>query len=205
MDINISSNINAFAKAIDAFGKNEIPFATHRALNDTAFSVRNHIVKKTYPQSFDVKNKGFAGAMFRVERSPSKKKLFASVFDRLNRDYMVDQAKGGIKTPRGKSIAIPGLDRPKVRGRASYNRNKPRTVIGRPKAFVQRVGEQEMILERRTKKRYPLKRLYLLEQQPVRIPKRFPFYEDSRRKALKDFDKFFATRFAQAKRKPRRR
>jgi len=205
MDINISSNISTVTKAIDAFGKNEIPFATHRALNDTAFSVRNHIVKETYPKSFDVKAKGFAGAMFRVERSPSKRKLFASVFDRLKKEYMVDQAEGGIKTPRGKSIAIPGLDRPAVRGRASYNRNKPRTVLGRPKAFRQMVGNQEMILERRTNKRYPLKRLYILEQQAVRIPKRFPFYEQGRKKARKDFDKFFATRFAQAKRTARRR
>jgi len=204
MQIDVRSNINTFAKAIDAFGKNQIPFATHRALNDTAFSVRNHVVKQTYPRSFDVKNRGFAGAMFRVKRSPSKKKLVASVFDSLNRNYMVDQAEGGIKKPRGSSIAIPGIDRPNVRGRASYNRHKPRTVIGRPKAFVQRVGEQEMILERRTKKRYPLKRLYLLEQNPVRIPKRFPFYEDSSKKALKDFDKFFAKRFAQAKKSPRR-
>lgn len=205
MQINVSSNISTVAKAIDAFGKNEIPFATHRALNDTAFAVRNHIVKKTYPQSFNVKNKGFAGAMFRVERSPSKRKLVASVFDRLGREYMVDQAEGGVKTPRGRSIAIPGLDRPVARGRASYERNKPRTVLGRPRAFRQLVGGQEMILERRTKKRYPLKRLYLLEQQSVRIPKRFPFYEEARKRVQRDFDKFFANRFAQAKRSPRRR
>lgn len=204
MNINIASNISTLAKAVDAFGKNQIPFATHRALNDTAFAVRKEIVERTYPSSFLVKNKQFAKAMFRVERSPSKRVLVASVFDRLGRDYMVDQAEGGIKVPRGKSIAIPAQDRPQVRGRASYNRNKPRTVLGRPRAFVQTVGNQEMILERRTKKRYPLKRLYLLEDSPVRIPKRFPFYEDGRRTAIRSFDKSFAKRFAAAKRTARR-
>ena len=204
MNINIASNISTLAKAIDAFGKNQIPFATHRALNDTAFAVRKEIVERTYPSSFLVKNKQFAKTMFRVERSPSKRVLVASVFDRLGRDYMVDQAEGGIKVPRGKSIAIPAQDRPQVRGRASYNRNKPRTVLGRPRAFVQTVGNQEMILERRTKKRYPLKRLYLLEDSPVRIPKRFPFYEDGRRTAIRSFDKSFAKRFAAAKRTARR-
>jgi len=204
MNINIASNISTLAKAIDAFGKNQIPFATHRALNDTAFEVRKQIVERTYPTSFVVKNKQFAKAMFRVERSPSKRVLVASVFDRLDREYMVNQAEGGTKVPRGKSIAIPAQDRPQVRGRASYNRNKPRTVLGRPRAFVQTVGNQEMILERRTRKRYPLKRLYLLEDSAVRIPKRFPFYEDGRRTAIRSFDKSFAKRFAAAKRTARR-
>ena len=205
MQVKVTSNISTIAKAIDAFGKNQIPFATHRALNDTAFAVRNHIVQDTYPKSFQVKNKSFARAMFRVERSPSKRKLSAAVFDRLKRDYMIDQATGGIKKPRGRSIAIPGADRPQVRGRGSYDRNKPRTVLGRPKAFRQRVGDQDMILERRTKKRYPLKRLYLLEQNPVIIPKRIPFYEEGKRKAQKSFDKFFAKRFKQARMTARRR
>lgn len=205
MQIDVRSNIGAVTKAIDAFGKNQIPFATHRALNDTAFSVRNHIVEKTYPRSFDVKNKRFASQMFRVERSKSKRDLSAAVFDRFRKDYMAMQAEGGMKKANGRSIAIPGQDRPAVRGRASYNRNAPRTVLNKPKAFRQRVGDQDMILERRTKKRYPLKRLYLLEQQAVRIPKRFPFYEEGTKKARQDFDKFFRKRFAEAKRTARRR
>jgi len=205
MQINVSSNISTVAKAIDAFGKNEIPFATHRALNDTAFAVRNHIVKKTYPQSFNVKSKNFAGQAFRVQRSPSKRKLTAAVFDRMAKDYLVNQAEGGKKVKRGRYISIPATDRPKVSGPATYNRVHPRVVLDRPKSFVQSVNGQPMILERRTKKRYPLKRLYILHDQDVTIPKRFPFYEEARKRVQKDFDKFFANRFAQAKRSPRRR
>ena len=107
MQINVSSNASTVAKAIDAFSKNQIPFATHRALNDTAFAVRKEIVERTYPQSFVVKNRSFARAMFRVQRSPNKRTLTAAVFDQLGREYMVDQAEGGFKTPRGLSIAIP--------------------------------------------------------------------------------------------------
>jgi hypothetical protein len=204
MNINVTSNVSAVAKAIDAFGKNQIPFATHRALNDTAFAVRKEIVERTYPQSFIVKNRSFARAMFRVQRSPNKRTLTAAVFDQLGREYMVDQAEGGFKVPRGRSIAIPAQDRPAVRGRASYDRHKPRTVLGRPRAFVQRVGDQEMILERRTKNRYPLKRLYLLEQRTLRIPKRFPFYEQGGRTAQREFEKAFRIRYRQALRTARR-
>jgi len=204
MQINVKSNISAVTKAIDAFGKNQMPFATSRALNDTAFSVRKHIVDTTYPKSFQVKNPRFASAMFRVGKS-TKRKLVASVFDRFGKDYMVNQAEGGMKEKRGRYTAIPAQDRPAIRGRAGYERNKPRTVLGKPKVFVQNVGGQDMILERRTKKPYPLKRLYLLEEKNIRIPKRFPFYEQGNAVAQRDFSRAFRKRFAEAKRTARRR
>jgi|11BtaG_2_1085332.scaffolds.fasta_scaffold10814_1 hypothetical protein len=204
MNINISSNISTLAKAIDAFGKNQIPFATHRALNDTAFALRGNTIDRTYPKSFDVKNKQFPRALLRVKRSRSKRDLVAEVYDHLGREYMTDQAEGGTKTPRGTSVAIPARDRPRVRGRASYNRYKPRTILGRPRAFIQKVGDQTLILERRTKNRYPLKLLYLLHEGQVRIPSRFPFYKEGLPYAQKHFNKFFAKQFAAAKRTARR-
>ena len=205
MEIKVTTNISTIAKAIDAFGKDQIPFATHRALNDTAFALRKHIVEKTYPQSFNVKHKNFAKQAFRVERSPSKRKLSAAVYDRMAKDYLVNQAKGGTKTKRGRYLSIPAADRPKVTGPATYNRTHPRVVLDRPKAFVQSVKGQPMILERRTKNRYPLKRMYILHDNDVRIPKRFPFYEDGGRKARADFDKHFAKRFREARMTARRK
>jgi hypothetical protein len=176
----------------------------HRAINDAAFAVRKEIVERTYPQSFLVKNRSFAKAMFRVERSPNKRRLFARVYDRFEKDYMVNQAEGGFKKKRGQYLAIPAQDRPVVKSRSSYNRNAPRTLLQKPKVFAQDVNGQPMILERRTKKRYPLKRLYILEEQDARIPKRFPFYERGQAVARKAFADNFATRFKQAKRTARR-
>lgn len=203
MRVNVTSNISVLSKAIDAFGKNQMPFATSLALNDTAFAVRSHIVTTTYPQSFEVKSRGFARAMFRVGKA-NKRKLSASVYDRFEKDYMTNQAEGGIKSKRGRYTAIPAADRPPVRSRATYDRHKPRTVLSRPRAFKQTVNGQDMILERRTKKRYPLKRLYLLEEGQINIPKRFPFYEDGTKMARSAFQRSFGKRFAQAKRTARR-
>jgi len=205
MQISVKSNISAFAKAMDAFGKNQIPFATHRAINKTAFDVRDEIVKETFPRSFDVKAKQFARQAFRVDRSPNKRKLVARVYDRFEKDYLVNQAEGGTKQKRGRYMSIPAQERPRVSGKATYNRVHPQTVLNRPKAFVQKVGDQWMILERRTKERYPLKRLYLLHETDARIPKRFPFYEDAKKKAGRVFDRHFATFFAAAKRTAKRK
>jgi hypothetical protein len=77
-------------------------------------------------------------------------------------------------------------------------------VLDRPKAFKQTVGGQQMILERRTKKRYPLKRLYLLEQRSLNVRKQFSFYEDSQRFAKGAFNRNFGRRFAAAKRSAKR-
>ena len=204
MSINVTSNLPAFAKAVDAFGKNQMPFALHRAINSTAFDVRNHIVEQTYPKSFDVKARQFGKQAFRVERSPNKRKLVARVYDRFKKDYLANQAEGGIKHKRGRYIAIPAQERPRVSGKATYNRTHPRTVLTRPKSFVQSVDGQQMILERRTKNRYPLKRMYLLHESDVQIRKRFPFYEQSQMSTRKRFNAHFTKFFNAAKRSAKR-
>lgn len=198
LEINVESNISALTKAMDAFGKDQLPFATSKALNDAAKAVRETIVEKTYPQSFEPKSKGFAKAAF-FRAFANKRKLEARVFDRFEKDYLVNQAKGGVKKKRGRFVAIPAQERPKVSGRKSYHRVHPRNVLNRPKAFVQNVNGQPMILERRTKKRYPLKRLYILHNASPVIPKRFPFYEVGIKVAQDVFGKQLPIRFKEAK------
>ena len=86
-------------KALDVFGKDQLPFATSKALNDTAFVVRNTIVEDTFPRSFNVKNKRFAGATFRVDKA-NKRKLEARVFDRLGKDFGYARKRRDKKTTR---------------------------------------------------------------------------------------------------------
>ena len=211
MSINVTSNLPAFAKAIDAFGKNQMPFAMSQALNDAAFETRRNTIERVWPSDVDAKNRSFMKAAMmpiRGNNRATKKKLRAIVQNHptgaMHKDYLQRLAVGGLKRANGRSIAIPAQDRPPVRGRAGYNRNAPRTVLDRPKAFKQTVGGQQMILERRTKKPYPLKRLYLLEQRSLNVPKQFSFYEDSQRFAGKAFNRNFGKRFAAAKRSAKR-
>jgi len=188
LDIKVESNLSAFTKALDVFGKDQLPFATAGALTSTAFVVRETIVEDTFPRSFNVKNKRFAGATFRVDKA-NKRKLEARVFDRLGKDFLAMQESGGTKRPRGNNVAIP-TDEIRVTGRGVAKARRPRQILQSGKrAFKTRSKTgQEIIAQRRGKKRYPLKVLYVLEPQ-AQIKPRFPFYTVAQMSAQKTFEK----------------
>tara|TARA_Y100000114_G_C11698892_1_gene297429 strand:+ start:192 stop:977 length:786 start_codon:yes stop_codon:yes gene_type:complete len=198
VNINVETNISAFAKALDAFGKDQIPFATAGALNDTAFIVKNAVIEDTYPAAFDVKNKRFPSTAFNVDKA-TKKKFEAKVFDRLNKDYLVRHAVGGIKTPSGSTISIP-TEEIKISGRGVPKGKRPRALLaGGKRAFRQKAKSgQDLIMQRKGKKRYPLRVLYVQEPS-VKIDKTFDFYKDARFVAQKNFDKRFKINFKKAK------
>ena len=202
MQISVKSNISAVTEALDAFGKRQIPFATSLALNDAAFALRKEIVERTYPDSFTVRNKRFAGAMFRVGKA-SKRNLTATVSDVLGRDYMAMQAEGGIKRPRGRNIAIPSRQIKRTATGKVPMAKQPRNVLGGKGYRTTLRSGQPVIAEnvgRGAAKRQRV--LYLLEPT-ARIPKRFPFYERGRKVAQTSFARAFNKRFAQARRTAR--
>ena len=197
MNVDISSNLTTVQKAIKGLSQ-QFPFAMSGALNDTAFAVRKQIVERTYPKAFKVKNNVLPKTMFRVEKA-NKRKLSAAVFDRLNKNYMVDQAEGGIKTPRGSNIAIPGKDL-KQRAKGGVTKaNRPRNLLNKKGVFKTKSTRsgQPIIVRRATKKRYPLQMMYILEPSGT-IKKRFDFYEDGNATARREISKAFAKRFKKA-------
>lgn len=203
MNVNVTSNISALSKAIDSFGKQELPFATSKALNVAAFATRKQIVDKTYPDAFDVNNKRFASAMFRVEPS-NKRNLTARVFDRLGRDYMVNQAEGGIKRPRGNNIAIPSRAINRTKSGKVPKAKQPRNLLNGKGYRTKLRGGQDVIAQqtgRGAAKRQQV--MYILEQRAF-IPKRFRFYEDGQRTAQRSFSKAFGPLFRAAQRTSKR-
>ena len=204
MNINLTTNASAVQKAMQGFSK-QLPFAMSQALNATAFDVRKQIVDRTYPKSFNVKNKRFASAMFRVEKA-TKRKLSAAVFDRLGKDYMAMQAEGGIKTPRGNNIAIPGRRNTRTATGKIPRARQPRQLLNNGKAYktTLRGGQKAIVQPQGRGKNKSLKVMYVLEQT-ARIPKRFDFYEDANMIGKRNFDKNFSKAFARAKATARRR
>lgn len=211
MNINVKTNMSAVSKAIDAFGKNQLPFALANTLNDAAFQIRKNTIDNVWGDDVKVNNPSFMKAVMmpiKGTNRATKKKLVATVQNypsgNRHKDFLQRLAVGGVKTPRGRSIAIPAQDMP-LRGKGGVTkRNRPRALLDRPKAFKANVRGQEMILERRTKKAYPLKRLYILNQGSVKIDKQFSFYEDADRLTNKVMKENFRKNFARAKASARR-
>ena len=106
LSLNVGSNINQVAGWLTNVQRKQLPFATAGALTDTAFDVRRHVVEKTFPRDCDLRNRRFAGAVVRVEKA-NKRKLRAAVYDRLGRECLETQARGGIKRPTWQWLSIP--------------------------------------------------------------------------------------------------
>jgi len=143
MQITLKSNFIQFAERIGAARK-QVPFAVANTLTDIAFMARTEIVEKTYPRSFQVKNKRFAGVVFRVDKA-NKRTLTASIYDRIARAggkgsaYLARHESGGTKTSQSSTnVAIPGR-RVKnfIRGASGQVKSayKPSALLNQPNFF----------------------------------------------------------------------
>ncbi len=208
VELSIRDNIAQVQKRLTNIERKQIPFATAGAINDTLFDVRKRIVGVTGPRSFDIRNRRFLNAALRVKKA-TKRNLTGEVFDHLGRGQLQRHATGGIKTPRGRHLAIPGRDieGKRTRGGAIRKALRPRQVLskaGRRQAFTTTFKSgKEAIVRRRTKKRLPLQVLYLLERR-TRIRKTFPFHRDAERVTRARFQRHFNRRLRQALRTARR-
>ena len=210
MNINISTNISSVTKALNAFGKNQIPFAASRALNDVAF----HMSRKVMPKESDDTFKGGATAFtrrgFKYKKS-NKRNLTAEVFiDRLQEKYLKFQISGGNRFPEKRSIIVPTsntrLNRYGNITRATYSRminDKKKFFKGIPKG---RTGKSnEGIWERygnRNNIRMVARYVDKAEYEPL-----FPYSKIGERVVFsrnKGFAERFRIRLRQAKRTARR-
>jgi len=173
--VNIESDVKlAISEIVDM--ERQLPFVIASTLNSTAFKVREHIVTETYPQSFKVRNSVFPRRLFRVVKLATKRDLVTVLGDSLGREYLQDQAQGGVKTPRG-SLAIP-TDPESVRTSRGAVRKplKPVNITNRRDTFlVTKGGKKSAILQRKRGSR-KADVIYLFRDQAI-IPKRFPCYE----------------------------
>ena len=61
LSLNFGSNINQVAGWLTNVQRKQLLFATAGALTSTAFDVRKHVIEKTFPRDFDLKNKTVRG------------------------------------------------------------------------------------------------------------------------------------------------
>lgn len=183
VELVVKSNIRRFSRLLTRYQKRQLPFAVSQALNATAFEGRGAGIK-AFDRDFDLRNKGFARGILRVDKA-TKRDLSAAVFDRRELDYLVTQQDGGVKRPRsGQHIAVPRQARRTARGVAKADR--PRQIIASGKGFATR----RAIFRKVGRGGRQLKLMHSLIRQ-ARIRPRLKFDRDIERLALRRFDRHF--------------
>jgi len=186
-------------KFLERLHRKQLPFATASTLNETIFAVRKQIVGSTWNQAFDVKNTRAATAAFRI-RKASKRRLAASIYDRLGRSSLALHASGGTKRPRGGRLAIPTSN---IKRTATGKISKSKRPQGLKNSFVADLNGRGLgVWQRYGRKGSKLRLMYDLERT-ARIRKRFKFYEDAEKVALRVYPKAFERNFIKAVRTAR--
>lgn len=189
--IDIKSNIKSFSRNLNSFAKKQVPNATRSTLNETAFQLKNHIVKQTFPKSFTVRNRRFPNLLFKVQKA-KRDKLESAVFqkpiDGRTFDVITKSATGGVKTARGGRVAVPSSNI-RLTSKGIRANRRPRQVRNNPKGFIK---DNKIFLQ---KSRGKLQLLYFLKEF-VKIRKTFPFEESSRSFVDKNLSKIFGKALA---------
>lgn len=200
LEVDISSDIDRVFSEVGDFFRDQIPFVTAGALNDTAFDIRRRIVESTWDNAFNVRNKRFPGRIFRVTPKATKGSLEAVVQATLDYPWVADwlerQATGGTKKPAKHTwVAIPAGPISRNSGGSVKSFNKP---INLKNSFIKHVGKNKLILQR-TGRGDDAKLVvrYLLVKQS-NISKTFRFEEDATATGLRVFSGHWGTRLALA-------
>lgn len=181
----IGMDLRELQQKLEKF-RDSIPRRTSFALNKALFDARDHVIKRTYPRAFMVRQKQFARFAFRVVQARAPK-LEGHLLDAQSKDYFVRHAAGGIKTPKGTYLAIPKDVRRTGKGMIP-KAQRPRQALNRADTFIMnsRKTGQPMIVQRVGRGAGGLRILYYLEPR-ARIPKSFDFYEDGEMVVTKTF------------------
>ena len=124
---------------MDKLGRKQLPFAFSRTLNDKMFAVRKHVVGKTYPRAFDVRDRRFFNAIMTIDKSDIRKSAGLSVTlrDKERCEYLEVFTTGGAKCSRGGGhLAVPSdLIKAKRGARGVRPSRRPRGIIASPRGF----------------------------------------------------------------------
>ena len=193
LEVDISSDIDRVFSEVGDFFRDQIPFVTAGALNDTAFDIRRRIVGSTWPKAVTMRNRVFPGRVFKVGQKATKALLEAVIEADGNFDYVERLAEGGTKVPRGNWIAVPIGDVRRNKGGSIPKAYKPSMLKN---SFVRSTkdGKNRIILQKKNGEVVPR---YLLVKR-AQINATFRFYEDATDTGLRVFSGHWSNRLTLA-------
>ncbi|MEX3008993.1 hypothetical protein [Hoeflea sp. TYP-13] len=192
MELSFESNIAEWTRYVDQKVRRQVPFATAKALTDTARRdckpAAERLIRKRLDKPTPFTQRGVA------TRSASKRRLVATVFIKdIQAGYLRVQEKGGTTKPKGRAFLIP------VRQRRNKYGNMPRgavkAALAKPNTFSGKVRGVGGIWQRMKSGR--LKLLIRYEDQTTYRP-RLGFHREMAKVASRAFPARFARSLAHA-------
>jgi hypothetical protein len=197
VSISIKNNYKKLDRSLDKLGRKQLSPAFAKTLNDTMKAAGKYTTARTYPQSFEARNKAFFEAsMFKGKAVTwaTKSRLSVAAEDRFDRGNLEHHARGGTQLAKAGRIAIPtGYEKSRRGARGAPKRLRPRTVVDSTKGYL----AEDTIYQRYGARGGQRRKLYILRRS-VRMPKRFRFYEDAERITKKVSPQLFRRNFCKA-------
>lgn len=216
MKIDISADIRGLTRHLDDVQKRQIPFATHRAINDTAFETM-HALRDDMPNYVDRPTRAVQRSVV-VTRSPNKRTPIAHVhFTDWADEFMSRLVVGGQEYPVRRALLSPVSNQTRfinkfggLKRKAFNSRMKHQTIrygkrggsastrryfFGTPKG---RMGSNFQGVWERYGRNKRLRQVIHLEQGYKRVTATFPFYKIGQSVAGASFPRHFEARLSQA-------
>ena len=205
MSFDFKIDLSDFEKAAMELGGelDQVRFAAANAMNDAVEHARSILINDTWPDHINERNHSFLNASLTTRGSrATKKSLSVTLYDKLGHGNLAEHAEGGIRTPRGKSLAVPA-SKHIVRGQHGVSKGqKPRSL---PNTFIkdgviyQKRGSYVKSGSRKVKGQdnRRLELMYVLKPQTT-IKKDVPFYEVFEQVVTDSIGRSFAARLEKA-------
>ncbi len=179
--VDVKSNTKEFIKGLNNHQKKQLPFATMKALNATLGDMRKEVIENIRQKQKSSKA-WWNSSQYGINRIyATKQKPFAVLFTKMRWAQL--QEEGGIKTPKGKHLAIPLERVPKARRKSGGAR-----IMGaHPKAFFTEKG----LFRKAGGKKNPRTELLFWFSTIARIRPLFGIKKTAHRTALLKFTKHF--------------
>ena len=192
MEVSFETNIAEWTRYLDQKVARQVPFATARALTETAQRDPKPAAERQIRRRLDkptpFTQKGVA------YRSASKSRLVATVLIKdIQAGYLRIQERGGTTTPKGRAFLIPVKQRRNKYG--NLPRNTVKRLLARPDTFSGKVRGVGGIWQRM--KSGKLKLLIRYENQTTYRP-RLGFHSEMEKIAVRAFPARFARSLEQA-------
>lgn len=200
IDVNVPDAIHSLERVV----RKQVPFATALALTWTAADAQE-AVRDDLPEHFTIRNTWVSkGIRIEPARKADWPNMSARIYSRD--DFMARQEFGGLKVPRGHSLAIPTKEMlARAGGKRGIIRKKsrPKALLrdragAHRRTFIATMGDGTRgIVRRRSKKRLPIDLLYTLVPS-ARVKPRWDFEPTVREQVQRHFERHFGRALARA-------